>query len=97
MDNPDPSTMDAPKTDIADAIEDKEFKEHVRSATERTPKLSTGYDLSKRRESNTSVKSGKSSYSASSRRGSRADTDEDEFDENGMPHIPNITYRYEER
>lgn len=84
---PNPSTETCSNADTTDGKEPKEIFTEVKLT-----KLS-GYDVSKRRESNTSVKSRKSSMSASSRRGSRIDTDDDEFDENGLPHIPNITYR----
>lgn len=54
--------------------------------------LNSVYNGAKRRQSNASVKS-KGSIS-SSRRGSKADTDDgDEFDENAAPIIPNIMYR----
>lgn len=90
------TTTERTSIDNVDTEEDKDFKESVLNATERIHKVSaigTGYDMSKRRESNASVKSRKSSYSTSSRRGSRVDTDDDEFDEHGLPPIPNIIYR----
>lgn len=90
------TTTERASVDNVDTEEDKDFKQSVLNATERIHKVSaigTGYDMSKRRESNASVKSRKSSYSTSSRRGSRVDTDDDEFDQDGLPPIPNIIYR----
>ncbi|KAL1459908.1 hypothetical protein WDU94_011855 [Cyamophila willieti] len=84
----------------AEASTDKEPKEDF--GDKPLNKFKGGFDATKRRESNTSMKSlilsvasrrGSKDAIHSERRGSKDTDDGDDFDENGLPHIPHITYR----